>query len=114
MVEICPDLRSHIESGKVDPNKEAILADQGESILNIRGWREGDSFFPLGAPGKKKIKDWFIDRKIPKPLRNTLPLFINETGEVLWVPGFAPAESCRVRPSTNWALRLTYKARNPI
>ena len=114
MVELCPDLRSHIESGKVDPNKEAILADQGESILNIRGWHEGDFFFPLGAPGKKKIKDWFIDRKIPKPLRNTLPLFINESGEVLWVPGFAPAESCRIRPSTNWALRLTYKARNPI
>ncbi|MEC8333045.1 MAG: tRNA lysidine(34) synthetase TilS [Verrucomicrobiota bacterium] len=114
MVEICPDLRSHVESGKVDSTKEAILANQGESSLNVRSWHEGDSFFPLGAPGKKKLKDWFIDRKIPKPLRNTLPIFINNFGEVLWVPGFAPAESCRVRLSTNWALRLTYQARNSL
>ena len=114
MVEISPDLRSQIDSGEVDPTKEAILAVQDKSNFNIRGWLDGDVFFPLGAPGKKKLKDWFIDRKIPKPLRKTLPLFINDSGEVLWVPGFAPAESCRVRPSTNWALRLTYLATNSL
>jgi tRNA(Ile)-lysidine synthase len=63
---------------------------------------------------EKKIKDWFIDRKIPKPVRKSLPLFINDSGEVLWVPGFAPAERYKVQPSTNWALRLTYQTRNSL
>jgi tRNA(Ile)-lysidine synthase len=114
VVKICADLRARIGSGEVDSNKEAFLADQGESSFNIRSWQEGDCFFPLGAPGRKKLKDWFIDRKIPKPVRKSLPLFINESGELLWVPGFAPAERYKVQPSTNWALRLTYQTRNSL
>jgi hypothetical protein len=54
LVKICADLRVRIGSGKVDSNKEAFLADQGESSFNIRSWQEGDYFLPLGAPGRKK------------------------------------------------------------
>ena len=34
--------------------------------------------------------------------------------EVIWVPGFPPAESCKISPSTKRALRLTYQTRKPL
>lgn len=113
-VELSSDLRARLESGDIDCDQEAIIADRGEPSFDIRAWRPGDRFHPLGAPGRKKLKDWFIDRKIPQSERKTLPLVINSSGEVIWVPGFAPAESYKVQSSTNQALRLTYQTTNPL
>ncbi|TVP79518.1 MAG: tRNA lysidine(34) synthetase TilS [Puniceicoccaceae bacterium] len=107
-------LRQRIDSGAIDPSEEAFLEDAGEGGWQIRRWQPGDRFRPLGAPGGKKLKDWFIDRRIPAAERKTLPLVINAAGEVVWVPGFPPAESCKIKPSTKQALRLTYQASNPI
>ncbi len=114
VVELSDKLRRQIESGGIDPQREAFIACADESSFEIRAWQPGDRFHPLGAPGGKKLKDWFIDRRIPQAERKTLPLVLNASEEVVWVPGFAPAESCKIRPSTNTALRLTYQTTNPL
>ncbi|HWQ58578.1 MAG TPA: tRNA lysidine(34) synthetase TilS [Clostridia bacterium] len=68
--------------------------------------RAGDRFFPLGAPGSRKLKEYFIDRKVPREARE-VPL-VAAGSEVLFVPGFRIAEPFKVKPETTRVLRVEY------
>lgn len=53
--------------------------------LKIRNRRDGDYFqFKFG---KKKIKDLFIDMKIPMDVRNTVPIVLDSNDNILGIPG---------------------------
>jgi len=56
----------------------------------VRYFRAGDRFRPLGMQGEKKLKNLFIDRKIPLTERVRIPLFLCR-GEIFWVGGVQPA-----------------------
>lgn len=73
----------------------------------IRSRQPGDSFFPLGAPGRKKLKDYWIDRKIPR-LQRQAPL-IARGKEVLAIPGQALSQQAQIGPGEQWVLRLTFE-----
>lgn len=105
--------RGAILRGELDPAKEAALALPSGGQLEVRSWLPGDRFHPLGAPGRKKLKDWFIDRTVPRKERKQLPVVTTLEGEVVWVPGFPPAERYKIKGRTKQALRLTYRPRNP-
>jgi tRNA(Ile)-lysidine synthase len=113
-VELDDALRSMIMQGGVNADLESYVAVAAEEAIDVRGWQPGDRFRPIGAPGTKKLKDWFIDRHIPARERKLLPLVVSQTGEIIWVPGFPPAESMKIGTTTKWALRLTYERRDPI
>ncbi|MCK4547852.1 MAG: tRNA lysidine(34) synthetase TilS [Candidatus Eisenbacteria sp.] len=73
--------------------------------LQVRGWKPGDRFRPSGMRGTKKIQDFFVDTKIPRSVRNRIPLLID--GEELhWVIGYRTSESSRVTDQTREILRL--------
>ena len=55
-------------------------------ILTIRSRKNGDKFYPTGMKGQKKLKDLFIDSKVPKEQRDFVPIFTN-LDEILWVGG---------------------------
>ena len=55
-------------------------------ILVIRSRKNGDKFYPTRMNGKKKLKDLFIDLKIPKEERENIPV-ITHLDEILWVGG---------------------------
>lgn len=50
-----------------------IKADKN-SVITIRNRRDGDFFYPDGMEGKKKLKDYFIDNKIPRDMRDSIGL----------------------------------------
>lgn len=108
-VEVDAELLADILGGAIDEDEEAFVELDASSILEVRGWRAGDRFRPLGAPGNRKLKEWFSDRHIPQLERKQLPVVSTESGHILWVPGFAPAESHKIGPDTKLALRLTYQ-----
>jgi len=74
-------------------------ADKLRFPLLVRTRREGDAYRPLGAPGKKKLKEILRAKRIPPSERNSLPVFCSE-GRVVWVPGLPVAEEFKIGPET--------------
>ena len=54
--------------------------------LYIRNKQEGDYIYQLGLNGRKKVKEIFIENKIPKNLRNTYPILVDSNDQILWIP----------------------------
>lgn len=90
----------------MDADKAAAL---GEPVV-IRPRRDGDRFMPVGAPGRRKLKEFFIDRKIEREERGRIPL-IAAGGEVLFVTGIAASETVKVDENTARMIRAEYLGR---
>ena len=77
-----------VDMKKNPPNAYRIYADQDKlKALTLRNRKDGDVFSPFGFKGKKKLKDFFIDEKIPFWERDRVPLILS--GEnILWVVGY--------------------------
>lgn len=73
----------------------------------IRTRRDGDRFQPVGAPGKRKLKEYLIDRKIEREERDGLPL-IACGSEVLFVQGHAASEAAKVDDTTVRMIKTEY------
>jgi tRNA(Ile)-lysidine synthase len=97
------DLRVRLVRGAVEPwmfrgaRLRAGLAlplHAGGAVV-VRGRRCGDRLRPLGAPGTRRLKAVLIDRRVPRPERDRLPLLC--VGErIAWVPGVTVAEEFRL------------------
>ncbi len=55
--------------------------------LIIRTRKIGDKMMVKNLNGTKKVKDIFIDKKVPISLRDTWPIVVDSTGKVVWIPG---------------------------
>ncbi|MBS3917916.1 MAG: tRNA lysidine(34) synthetase TilS [Deltaproteobacteria bacterium] len=75
--------------------------------LRMRNFRPGDRFQPLGTEGTQKLKDFFINHKIPKFERPSIPLLIS--GEMIaWIVGYRIDERVKITPSTRRLLRVEF------
>jgi tRNA(Ile)-lysidine synthase len=73
--------------------------------LKIRNFRPGDRFQPLGVKGTQKLKEFFIDHKIPKFERPRIPLLIS--GEMIaWVVGYRIDERVKITEDTQRVLKV--------
>jgi tRNA(Ile)-lysidine synthase len=66
----------------------------------------GDRFQPLGLKGTKKLKDYFIDAKVPRALRDATLIICDNQG-IIWVSGYRQAERGKVTGDTQKFLQLT-------
>lgn len=73
--------------------------------LTVRFCQSGDLFHPLGAPGRKKLKSYFIDKKIPRAERGDIPVVVSRD-EIVWVVGCQLAETYKIAPTTRQVLSL--------
>jgi tRNA(Ile)-lysidine synthase len=80
----------------------AEIQDRG---LVVRNFIRGDRINPLGMVGVRKVKDVFIDRKVPRGSRGRFPI-VTIAGEVAWLPGLARASIARVTEATESVLRV--------
>jgi tRNA(Ile)-lysidine synthase len=73
--------------------------------LKVRNFRPGDRFQPLGLRGTQKLKEFFIDHKIPKFERPRVPLLIS--GEMIaWIVGYRINERVKVTEKTQRVLKV--------
>ena len=89
-------LKYQMESGMKSYQKGkdylVLASSQVKLPLNVRTRVNGDRIRPVGLQGSRKIKDVFIDAKVPKHLRDIWPIVTDSTGEIIWIPGVKHAE----------------------
>lgn len=102
----CTEVTS-VHFGKNTDLVQYLDADALESAV-IRARQEGDLFQPLGMHGRKKLKDWFIDRKIPAERRDAIPL-VARGNEILWIIGGGISEKVRVSKETQRIIKCEYQ-----
>jgi tRNA(Ile)-lysidine synthase len=54
--------------------------------LEIRRWKQGDTFYPLGMKGQKKLSDFFIDKKFSVSQKESTWL-LTSNNKIVWVIG---------------------------
>jgi tRNA(Ile)-lysidine synthase len=72
----------------------------------IRSRKAGDRFSPLGLQGTKKLKDFLIEKKVPRQKRDQLILVVAGE-EIVWIPGLALTKKCRMQSKNEKYLVLT-------
>jgi len=87
---------------------EAVDWRKVERPIVVRNRKDGDRFVPLGMDGEKKLKDFFIDLKVPLRQRDKIPLVCDNNG-IIWVVGYRIDDRYRLEETTDE--RLIIKAR---
>lgn len=86
--------------------QNALLdADRLEFPLEIRLWKEGDRFVPLGMQSEKKISDFLIDLKIPAPKKQEVKVLISGN-RIAWVIGMRIADWAKITPATRHTIHF--------
>lgn len=67
--------------------------------LSLRNRRSGDRFNPFGMKGSKKIKDYFVDKKVSSDDRSKV-LFLMNGDEIAYVVGYDIADKYRASSKT--------------
>lgn len=93
---------------------EVIDQEKVKLPLKIRNRRRGDYFYPLKLGGKKKVKEIFIDHKIPKSKRDLIPILVDAEDKILWVVGIRLDERVKITTDTRKILSIVIKAKNRL
>ena len=80
--------------------------DNIEKEIIIRYRRDGDKIVPLGMNGSKKLKDIFIDLKIPRENRNNIPILCFDD-KISWIIGYKTSQLFRITKDTKKILKIT-------
>ena len=80
--------------------------DKIKGGLYIRNRKDGDRFIPYGMEGSKKIKDYFIDEKIPKGERDRIPL-VTDDENILWIVGYRSSDLYKITDNTKNILMVS-------
>jgi tRNA(Ile)-lysidine synthase len=78
------------------PDTAVLQAASVTLPLAVRNRRPGDRLRPLGAPGRRKVQDVLVDRKVPRHERDRVPIVVDAAGRIVWVAGLVIADECRV------------------
>ncbi len=77
--------------------------DTIKDTLQVRTRRPGD--YISAAGGRKKLQDYFIDEKIPRPERDRIPL-LADGPHVLWIIGYRLSDACKIGEETKRVLEI--------
>lgn len=114
MILQIPEAGLELHSDRSSPPPNQLPADLMEAVfdldylsgaLSVRNFRRADRFQPLGMAGHKKIKDLFIEKRLPLSIRVSWPLLVLGQ-EVLWIPGYGRSATACVSTKTTAVLHL--------
>ena len=87
------------------PARQVFDAARIPGALRVRTRRPGDRFRPLGMTGTRKLQDYFVDRGVPQPFRDRVPL-VTADDIILWIVGHASSADAAVTAETEQLLEV--------
>lgn len=99
---------SRLSAYRLSQTCVAVDANSIKGHLTVRNRQNGDRFIPLGMSGQKKIKDFFIDEKVPRDKRDALLLVCDEE-KIVWVENMRINNLCRITKETEKVLILSFQ-----
>jgi tRNA(Ile)-lysidine synthase len=91
--EAAPSAGSAILSS---PAVAVVQLDRCQTPFSVRNRRPGDRFRPLGLGGRKKLQDYFVDKKVPRDRRDQVPIVVDQSDRIVWVAGHGIDDEFRV------------------
>lgn len=84
-----------IESEDDDSNSVCRLNSKNITLpLYIRNREDGDYIILKGSNNRKKIKEIFIEKKLPLKKRNNYPLLVDSNNNIIWIPNIKKSKFC--------------------
>ena len=81
--------------GEKNKNIAFFSFDKLKFPLKLRYREKGDTFKPLGFNHNKKLKNFFIDQKVDRNLRDQIPIILSDD-KIIWLIGFRQSEEFKV------------------
>ncbi len=107
----------------MDYNPAISMSETGQNIaffdmdllvfpLAIRNPKPGDRFSPIGLNGSQKLKKFFINIKVPRSKRKSIPIVVS--GEnIIWIAGYRIGNVCKAHAQTKLLLKAEFFLPNP-
>ena len=86
-------------------NEFFVDYDKINGTIKVRNRRNSDFMIPFGMDGKKKIKDIFIDCKVPLDSRSKR-LILEDDNKIFWLEKYRISDECRVTKDTQKILTI--------
>ena len=108
-VELKPEIVVIKESYQIEKDKKFAYFDFDKLSfpLVLRHWQEGDWFVPFGMKGKKKISDYFSDKKFSLFDKEKTWLLCSGQ-DVIWIVGERTDNRYRIEKTTKRVLKLKF------
>jgi tRNA(Ile)-lysidine synthase len=74
----------------------------------IRKWKAGDYFYPLGMKQKKKLSDYFVDKKYSRFDKENI-FILESDGKIAWIIGDRIDDRFKITSSTKKGLLIKSK-----
>lgn len=88
-------------------DKACFDIDKAPFPWRVRTFHPGDRMIPLGMTGRKKVKNIFIDLKVPLSERRRIPLLFSGS-ELFWIAGLRLSEAVRVKDTSSTVAKVSY------
>ena len=82
--------------------KAAFDFDRIKFPIQIRKWKEGDYFHPIGMKGKKKLSDFFIDEKLSRFEKEKCSIMCSDE-KIMWIIGHRMDDRFKITNKTKKA-----------
>jgi tRNA(Ile)-lysidine synthase len=101
-----PGRKGLIKKKTKNNNIKLFDYDKLKFPLLARNRFPGDRIRPLGMKGEKKLKDIFIDQKIPLPQRDSTPVIVSADKRIVWVVGAKTSDEFKLTSKTKRVLKI--------